>query len=1028
MLEHFRPGGPLALELAWQSTAALILGGSASVALARRPARAHGVLVLAMLAGLLTPLLGQGARWFGWGLLPERVGAAATGRATVAETVSRPRPDPLRPGPERIPRLDRPEPAAADVPSPGDAPRAVGTEPTSPWLADVPWARVAVGAWLVLAATLLARLALSLVPGLHLVARSSPIDGGAIASAADAARRRLGLRVVPRVMVSEHIRCPLIWCWGSRPILLVPAATLEGPGPVDWEAVLTHELAHWKRHDHLANLLGELACCLLPWNPLAWWARARLGGLSELACDDWVIASGQSATDYAESLLGLVPQRRTAFALAAVSGRIGLADRVRRILDHRRRDPTPGPTWTALAALATALVAAMTALAQVPAGRDNDGTKPAIQDTNSTSPHKAPRTHTVGGIILGPDGEPAAGATIWWIGYRRFERGQMAQPRGTKVRPDDSLKLLARATSGADGRFALEAEFDPETYPGQSVVVRAAGAGLSGRFFFDGAEGGKDIPKDLTLRLRPAATIEGRLLTPAGAPAAGVKVLLEDFDEMLGDEMESEGVNGGEVDQPEASRPEYWPAPRMTDADGRFRIEGVVPERMFARLHFRHADFADEDLFVSTGLPPTDWIRAFNVKPVEARFAHTLEPARPVSGVVSDKETSKPLAGVLVEMIPMRRRYGGSRRVSVRTDADGRFRAAGEAGDSYYVTAYPASDSGYIPLKQDQRWPAGTKVLEVDLALPKGRILRGRVVESGTGRPVAGASVVYEPGRGNPHNRGDYEFRSPVLTDDEGRYALTVLPGDGLLAVEAPTPDFIRMPLTGPRSNLSEISRPHGFARADVPIGKDEEIPEVLIPIRRGVRLEARVVGPDGRPADGVMGWCVELMASQLDNWTSPQPFPGGGFRLDGADPERVYRVFFVHAKRRLGALAELKYDPSGPVEVRLQPAATAKGVVVDVKGRPVEGVQILPWVTLTAEGRELQPEDFSNHELATGHTSFTSEPLLPSYAPEFTYDTLIPGVRYYVGAGGSYHPIPILKPGEVRDLGEIVSKKREPK
>ncbi len=92
MLEHFRPGGPLALELAWQSTAALILGGSASVALARRPARAHGVLVLAMLAGLLTPLLGQGARWFGWGLLPERVGAAATGRATVAETVSRPMP------------------------------------------------------------------------------------------------------------------------------------------------------------------------------------------------------------------------------------------------------------------------------------------------------------------------------------------------------------------------------------------------------------------------------------------------------------------------------------------------------------------------------------------------------------------------------------------------------------------------------------------------------------------------------------------------------------------------------------------------------------------------------------------------------------------------------------------------------------------------------------------------------------------------------------------------------------------------
>ncbi|MEJ7638851.1 MAG: hypothetical protein WKF75_12995 [Singulisphaera sp.] len=225
------------------------------------------------------------------------------------------------------------------------------------------------------------------------------------------------------------------------------------------------------------------------------------------------------------------------------------------------------------------------------------------------------------------------------------------------------MKVFARTTSGADGRFALEAKFDPQVYPGQSVVVRSAGAGLSGRVFFDRAEGGKGSSQDLTLRLRPAATIEGRLLTPAGAPAAGVKVLLENFDEMLGDEMESEGVNGGEVDQPEASRPEYWPGPWMTDADGRFRIEGVVPERMFARLHFRHADFADEDLFVSTGLPPTDWIRAFNIKPVEARFDHTLEPARPVLGVVSDKESGKPLAGVLVQMIPMRHRFGGSRRV-----------------------------------------------------------------------------------------------------------------------------------------------------------------------------------------------------------------------------------------------------------------------------------------------------------------------------------------------------------------------------
>ena len=38
---------------------------------------------------------------------------------------------------------------------------------------------------------------------------------------------------------------------------------------------------------------------------------------------------------------------------------------------------------------------------------------------------------------------------------------------------------------------------------------------------------------------------------------------------------------------------------------------------MFAQIHFRHPDFADDDVVVSTGLPLSDWLRAFNVKPVE---------------------------------------------------------------------------------------------------------------------------------------------------------------------------------------------------------------------------------------------------------------------------------------------------------------------------------------------------------------------------------------------------------------------------
>ena len=132
--------------------------------------------------------------------------------------------------------------------------------------------------------------------------------------------------------------------------------------------------------------------------------------------------------------------------------------------------------------------------------------------------------------------------------------------------------------------------------------------------------------------------------------------------------------------------------------------------------------------------------------------------------------------------------------------------------------------------------------------------------------------------------------------------------------------------------------------------------------------------------------------------------------------------------------MAELKYDPTGLVTVRLEPTATAKGTVVDEKGRPLKNAQVLPWIVLTRDERELKEDDFGDDAVATDYLTFTSEPLLQTRAyagkvlanqtlnpAEFKFDNLIPGVRFYVGANGTYHAIGVLKPGELRDLGNIV-------
>ncbi len=133
---------------------------------------------------------------------------------------------------------------------------------------------------------------------------------------------------------------------------------------MDWLSILCHELAHAKRHDHISGLFAELMTCILPWQPLLWWARHRLAALSEEACDDWVIASGQRATGYAHSLLGLIPQGQAALLPGVVTSRRGLAGRVRRILEDGCANPHPGVWWSLAAVVLAGSMAVGVAFAQ----------------------------------------------------------------------------------------------------------------------------------------------------------------------------------------------------------------------------------------------------------------------------------------------------------------------------------------------------------------------------------------------------------------------------------------------------------------------------------------------------------------------------------------------------------------------------------------------------------------------------------------------------------------------------------------
>ncbi|MEN6424586.1 MAG: M56 family metallopeptidase [Phycisphaerales bacterium] len=349
--------------------------------------------------------------------------------------------------------------------------------------------QIVLAAWFAISSILLFRLATRFILGLRLSSRSAPVHCTAIDDALRSAAERLGIdgRVVAHC--SDDVRSPVIWCWGRRAILLIPEGSPRDES-LDWRSIVCHELAHWKRRDHISGLLAELMVCILPWQPLLWWGRKRLMDLSEEACDDWVIASGQPGTRYARTLLGLTPQGHAALVPAVVAGRSGLGARVRRIVTGQCADPHSSLHWTLAVVAVTVCLSLGIALAQ---------TRPAPAGTTSRT-------------ALGD------GATIEQPGSAMSIRGRVLDPNGQPMGHDPVAVTALPVTCYAvrpnsEGDFELP--WSPDwTSDGQTprLLVRDEERDLAALVEIH------DPSTTIIVRPEPALTITGRVVDPNGRP------------------------------------------------------------------------------------------------------------------------------------------------------------------------------------------------------------------------------------------------------------------------------------------------------------------------------------------------------------------------------------------------------------------------------------------------------------------------------------------------------------------------------
>jgi TonB family protein len=373
----FETAASCAFECAWKATIILLAAGGLSILLRRASASVRHLVWTSAIAGALLIPIGSGTlpRWT-VPLWRNAVPAPeiALFRLTVADEAQQARTAALHTG--RLARAGEPAPPV---------PRSRKVPLTAIWIAG--------------AAGVLLRLVWSRI-GLRRLRRQAIPARESLAGLARSLRGRMGVGKPVEVLETATLTTPVTWGI-LRPVVLIPSVAAEGD-PERLRAILTHELAHIARHDSVWQLLGQAACALYWFQPLAWLADRRALALRERAADDLVLRSGVRASAYAGHLVALaralsVPR---ACGSLAIARRSNLEQRVRAILDPSVRR-NPRSRTLVLAGLAVAAAAILAIASARPAAAQKAAANPGDFEAKAQAASAAYDFDTAAALLRG---------------------------------------------------------------------------------------------------------------------------------------------------------------------------------------------------------------------------------------------------------------------------------------------------------------------------------------------------------------------------------------------------------------------------------------------------------------------------------------------------------------------------------------------------------------------------------------------------------------------------------------------------